>query len=97
MTVELYIIGESRTLLARMTTNSDGRTDSPLLSGESISTGVYELIFGAGAYFRAAGVPLADPPFLDDIVIRFGIADPAGNYHVPLLVSPYGYNTYRGS
>jgi len=78
-------------------TNADGRTGEPLLSGVRLETGVYELTFHAGDYFRRAGVALADPPFLDEVVIRFGLSDPAGNYHVPLLLSPYGYSTYRGS
>lgn len=83
--------------LKSVTTNSDGRTDEPLLSADRIETGTYELTFHAGDYLRQAGVALEDPPFLDIIQIRFGIADPAGNYHVPLLLSPYGYSTYRGS
>jgi 5-hydroxyisourate hydrolase len=78
-------------------TNQDGRTDQPLLSGENIEPGVYEITFHAGDYFRRAGVNLTDPPFLDEIVVRCGIADPAGKYHVPLLLAPYGYSTYRGS
>jgi 5-hydroxyisourate hydrolase len=78
-------------------TNADGRTDVPLLTGDRIEPGVYELTFHAGAYFRRTGTVLSDPPFLDQVVIRFGIADPAGLYHVPLLLSPYGYSTYRGS
>jgi 5-hydroxyisourate hydrolase len=78
-------------------TNMDGRTDEPLLAGDRLEAGVYELTFHAGDYFRAVGIALADPPFLDDVVIRFGVADPSGNYHVPLLLSPYGYTTYRGS
>jgi 5-hydroxyisourate hydrolase len=78
-------------------TNIDGRTDQPLVSADRLETGVYELTFHAGDYFRSAGVELADPPFLGDIVIRFGVADPTANYHVPLLLSPYGYSTYRGS
>ena len=78
-------------------TNPDGRTTEPLLSGGEIATGIYELTFHAGAYLRALGVDLADPPFLDEIVIRFGIASATGGYHVPLLLSPYGYSTYRGS
>ena len=67
---------------------------APLLSGDRIATGVYELVFHAGSYFRDPGV---DPPFLDEIPVRFGVSDPRGNYHVPLLLSPYGYSTYRGS
>ena len=75
----------------------DGRTAEPLLSGAQIETGVYELTFHAGDYFNAAGVILSEPPFLDVVVIRFGIADPHGDYHVPLLLSPHCYTTYRGS
>jgi 5-hydroxyisourate hydrolase len=98
MTVELYAIGDSgRTRLRTATTNPDGRTDEPLLSGASIETGVYELAFHAGDYFRGAGAVLTSPSFLDVVVVRFGITDPLGNYHVPLLVSPYSYTTYRGS
>jgi 5-hydroxyisourate hydrolase len=78
-------------------TNQDGRTDEPLLSGESTETGVYELTFHAGNYFRRSGVELTDPPFLDEVVVRFGLADPARTYHVPLLLAPYSYSTYRGS
>ena len=88
--------GERR-LIKTTATNADGRTDEPLLTGDRLEPGVYELTFHAGDYFRDAGVELTDPPFLDDVVIRFGLADPAGNYHVPLLLSPYGYSTYRGS
>jgi 5-hydroxyisourate hydrolase len=83
---------ETRRLLKTVTTNQDGRTDTPLLSGEQIPTGVYELVFSVGDYFGSQGTP-----FLGEVVVRFGIEDPAGNYHVPLLVSPYGYSTYRGS
>jgi 5-hydroxyisourate hydrolase len=78
-------------------TNQEGRTDESLLSGETIEPGVYELTFHAGDYFRRAGIELTDPPFLDEVVVRFGISDPAGNYHVPLLLAPYSYSTYRGS
>ena len=78
-------------------TNSDGRTDEPLLSGELLPTGTFELVFHVAAYFKAQGLSLPDPPFLDEVLVRFGIADAKGHYHVPLLVSPYGYSTYRGS
>jgi 5-hydroxyisourate hydrolase len=80
-----------------LSTNRDGRTDEPLLLGDPIKTGVYELSFHAGDYFRAHGAELPDPAFLDVVVIRFGIADGQANYHVPLLLSPYSYSTYRGS
>jgi 5-hydroxyisourate hydrolase len=81
----------------RDSTNADGRTDQPLLSGETIPVGLYELVFHVAAYFKAQGVSLPDPPFLDEVPIRFGIAEAQGHYHVPLLISPYGYSTYRGS
>jgi 5-hydroxyisourate hydrolase len=84
-------------LVRTAVTNMDGRTDQPLVSADRLETGVYELTFYAADYFRSAGIQLPDPPFLDDVVIRFGVADPSGNYHVPLLLSPYGYSTYRGS
>lgn len=94
----LRIDGDLRTHLKRVTTNSDGRIDGgPILSGESFRKGTYELVFYAGDYLRRSGAALAEPPFLDVIPIRFGIADEAGHYHVPLLISPYGYSTYRGS
>ncbi|WP_027882049.1 hydroxyisourate hydrolase [Meiothermus rufus] len=97
--LELYRIGPAgqRTLVAQARTNADGRTEAPLLSGETLPTGVYELVFYVAAYFRAQGVHLPDPPFLDEVVVRFGLAEAKGHYHVPLLVSPYGYSTYRGS
>jgi 5-hydroxyisourate hydrolase len=98
VTIELHAIGEEdRRHIRTATTKREGRTDEPLLSGDRIETGSYELTFHAGDYFRGAGIPLTDPPFLDLVVIRFGIADAAGHYHVPLLLSPYGYTTYRGS
>jgi len=83
--------------LTETVTNSDGRCDAPLLDGNAFTTGIYELAFAAGDYFRARGVTLADPAFLDAVIIRFGIAAPDEHYHVPLLISPYGYSTYRGS
>jgi 5-hydroxyisourate hydrolase len=96
--IRLYACdGDSRHLVKSAETNSDGRTDEPLLSGDRIPTGVYELVFGAGEYLRTGGVVLSDPAFLDEVVVRFGVADSAANYHVPLLLSPYGYSTYRGS
>lgn len=86
-----------REVIRETHTNADGRTDQPLLSGESIETGTYELVFFTAEYFKALGVTLTEPPFLDEVTIRFSIADPQGNYHVPLLISPYSYSTYRGS
>ena len=89
--------GELRERLGRVTTNNDGRCDRPLLEGADLRPGVYELVFHVGDYFRARGVTLSDPPFLEQVPVRFGIADPAQHYHVPLLISPYAYSTYRGS
>src|ERR1700744_5427268 len=83
-------------LLAERVTNADGRVDGPLLEGAAFVAGNYELVFEAGDYFRASGLTLPEPAFLDTIPIRFGLAE-ATHYHVPLLVSPYGYSTYRGS
>jgi 5-hydroxyisourate hydrolase len=88
--------GERR-LLRTVATNVDGRTEQPLLSASELHAGAYELVFGAAQYFRGLGEALPDPPFLDEVVIRFGVADPAAHYHVPLLLAPYGYSTYRGS
>jgi 5-hydroxyisourate hydrolase len=93
----LRIEGEARRLLNRVTTNVDGRAPEPLLAGSDLLRGNYELVFHVGAYFRGRGVALSEPAFLDHVPVRFGIADPALHYHVPLLVSPYGYSTYRGS
>jgi 5-hydroxyisourate hydrolase len=85
------------TELARAVTNEDGRCARPLLEGDAMQAGVYELAFEAGAYFDRLCLDLPEPKFLDEVVIRFGIADPAAHYHVPLLLSPFGYSTYRGS
>jgi 5-hydroxyisourate hydrolase len=96
--IELHAVsGGARRLVATATTNGEGRTDTPLLSVDRIEPGTYELTFRAGDYFCATGLALPDPPFLGDIVVRVGLAEPDGNYHVPLLLSPYGYSTYRGS
>jgi len=84
-------------LLSSTATNADGRCDEPLLEGERLQPGTYELVFHVGAYFEAAGVDLPEPRFLDAVPVRFGIAAAGQHYHVPLLVSPYGYATYRGS
>jgi 2-oxo-4-hydroxy-4-carboxy-5-ureidoimidazoline decarboxylase len=84
-------------VVARATTNADGRTDQPLIAGRPVPIARYELRFAVGAYFRGQGVALADPPFLDLVPLRFAVAEPEGNYHVPLLVTPWGYTTYRGS
>lgn len=95
--VNLYRIGAERELIASVTTNSDGRCDQPVLEGEAFIKGVYELEFGAGAYYRKRGMELPEPAFLDEVVLRFGIANEDEHYHVPLLISPYSYSTYRGS
>jgi 5-hydroxyisourate hydrolase len=83
-------------VVAEMMTNADGRCDRPLLDGADFAHGVYEIMFHVGDYFRRSGIMLPDPPFLDLVPIRFGVAEDA-HYHVPLLVSPYAYSTYRGS
>ena len=96
--LELYICNsEGRSLLKQETTNADGRCSSPLLEGESLRAGRYELVFGAGDYFAAQGAALAEPRFIDRVTIAFGVADPSQNYHVPLVVTPWSYSTYRGS
>ncbi|WP_027859678.1 hydroxyisourate hydrolase [Marinobacterium jannaschii] len=95
--IRLYQIGEQRSLLKTVTTNDDGRVDAPLLEKDEFRKGVYELQFAVSDYYRRLGVELPEPAFLGDVVIRFGIADEAEHYHVPLLISPYSYSTYRGS
>jgi len=91
------IEGDRRERLKTVTTNSDGRVDGPVLDGASFRVGTYELVFRAGDYLRSQGGALGEPAFLDLVPIRFGIADASAHYHVPLLLSPYGYSTYRGS
>jgi 2-oxo-4-hydroxy-4-carboxy-5-ureidoimidazoline decarboxylase len=96
--IDLTEIGASaRGHLVTTTTNSDGRTDAPLLSGGPLRMGTYELTFHMGDYFRSQGVRLAEPPFVDVVPLRFAIAEPEGHYHVPLLATPWSYATYRGS
>jgi len=96
--IELYAVhGGERTLLKTDTTNRDGRCDAPLLEGEALQAGCYELVFAAGDYFTAQGVDLPQPRFLDRVTIAFGVADASQNYHVPLVVTPWSYSTYRGS
>jgi 5-hydroxyisourate hydrolase len=106
VTVELYFLehqgspggaGETRRPLATAVTGENGRPDRPLLEAASLPRGTYEMVFRVGSYFRAGGVALPEPAFLDRVPVRFGVSDPEGEYHVPLLVSPWGYSTYRGS
>ena len=95
--IDLYRIdGEARTRLKTLQTNDDGRTDEQILPAGEFATGEYELVFHAGAYLDATGTPAEDPRFLNMIPIRFGMSE-ASHYHVPLLLSPFGYSTYRGS
>ncbi|MCS3726551.1 2-oxo-4-hydroxy-4-carboxy-5-ureidoimidazoline decarboxylase [Bradyrhizobium betae] len=94
--IELARLGESR-VIARAVTNADGRTDQPLISGRPLPIGRYELRFSVARYYAERNVPLSDPPFLDEIPLRFAISEPENHYHVPLLVTPWSYSTYRGS
>ena len=94
--IKLFSLSGDRHLVASASTNDDGRTDSPLLDDETFRPGTYELQFSVGNYFSASDASVAKPPFLDEVVIRFSLADKQ-NYHVPLLVSPWSYSTYRGS
>lgn len=95
--LELYALGANPRLLKTASTNEDGRLDAPLLADGSFEAGEYELRFYAGDYLRKQGVKLNHPAFLEVIPVRFGVAEPGQHYHVPLLLSPYGYSTYRGS
>ena len=94
--VELSELGSGR-VITRAITNHDGRTDQPLIGGRPVPSGRYELSFAVGDYFAARGVPLSDPPFLDRIPLRFAVSEPEGHLHVPLLLTPWSYATYRGS
>jgi 5-hydroxyisourate hydrolase len=91
------VLGERLALVADATTNAEGRCDAPLLEGLALTAGRYRIVFRVGDYFRRAGVALPDPPFVDEVCVDFGVADPAAHYHVPLLVSPWSWSTYRGS
>ena len=93
---ELSSLGVPR-VITRTQTNADGRTDVPLIGGRPVPIGTYELTFSVGSYFAARGVPLSEPPFLDVIPLRFSVSDPEAHLHVPLLVTPWSYGTYRGS
>lgn len=96
--IELYALGAgSRVLIKTECTNADGRCNAPLLEGAALQPGRYELVFAAGDYFAAQGVALPEPRFIDNVSIAFGIADASQNYHVPLVVTPWSYSTYRGS
>ena len=98
LAIALYrVSGNSHRKIAETVTNADGRTDAPILPAGKFKTGTYELIFFTGDYLKANGLASEEPMFLDQIPIRFGMADVEAHYHVPLLLSPYGYSTYRGS
>ena len=96
--VELFALaGDTRRALKTTITNDDGRCDEPLLQGDALVAGEYELVFAAGDYFASIGTKVPEPRFVDRVVLRFGVADATAHYHVPLLVSPWSYSTYRGS
>jgi len=92
-----WVDGEDRTMIASAITGQDGRVDGPLLDDDSFAPGTYELVFDIDQYFRSQPVTVATPPFLDVVTIRFTVADAGSHYHIPLLVSPWAYSTYRGS
>lgn len=98
MGIQLFrLAGAERQLLADVRTNGDGRCDGPLAADTQFVVGTYELLFSAGDYFRRLGHAQGVPAFLEEVVLRFGVSDPGAHYHVPLLLSPYSYSTYRGS
>jgi len=98
--IEVWLVNETggeRTFLKAVRTNSEGRTNEPLLFDSELKAGHYELVFSVGDYFMMHGFTSTGPAFLGQVPVRFGVADPDGNYHVPLVVSPWAYSTYRGS
>ncbi len=98
MTIEFSVLENGAwKRLKTVKTNADGRTDEPMLAGDAMQPGEYKLVFHVAEYFRGRGVKLPDPPFIDRVPLRFGIANAAEHYHVPLLASPWSYSTYRGS
>lgn len=98
MAIELVAVdGHARRSVASVRTNRDGRCDAPLLEGDAFVAGQWQLEFQVAAYFTAQGVSLPNPPFLDVVVVRFGVSNPGEHHHVPLLVTPWSYSTYRGS
>ena len=98
VSIALYAVNANgKTLLKNVVTNADGRCDAPLLQGAEMQVGQYELVFAAGDYFAAEGVNVPTPRFVDQVILAFGIANAEQNYHVPLVVSPWSYSTYRGS
>jgi 5-hydroxyisourate hydrolase len=97
LTIELWSAGVAPALLKTVVTNGDGRVDGALLEGEEFSSGIYELVFHAGSYYKSKSMPAMGAPFLDVVPVRFSAAAEPDHYHVPLLLSPFGYSTYRGS
>jgi 5-hydroxyisourate hydrolase len=97
VSIALFHLDADTLLLGAYTSNPDGRTGMPLLEEDALPVGRYELVFHVANYFAHSGLAVSDPPFLDRIALSFGVADPAAHYHVPLLVSPWSYSTYRGS
>ena len=95
--VTVWRIDGERRQVAQATTNSDGRVDKPLLEGDAFTSGVYDVEFAVGDYFAQRDPALPKPPFVGDVILRVGVAEPGQHYHVPLLVSPWSYSTYRGS
>jgi len=96
--IDLYaVLDDGKKLIKREITNQDGRCSAALLEGAEFGIGQYELVFAVGDYFELQGIQLPEPKFVDRVTIAFGVADPQQNYHVPLLVSPWAYSTYRGS